>query len=198
MARTREQNNRMSKATRKKIMEAGLKLFSQKGFAMTAIKDIAQTAGISTGLIYRHFSSKEALFGELVENTIEDMAEAIQLLDSGLSPVQIFTEMTTRLLNDIQAGEQLSLYFLLITRSLLEEEVLPKMAELKRSDLLLFRQAAGIIERGQKSGEFKPGDPYVMSLLFFSVIQGIADMKLFMGDKYAAPEVRDIMGFLLK
>ena len=39
MARTNEQNERMIMATRKKIIDAGLKLFAQKGFAITAIKD---------------------------------------------------------------------------------------------------------------------------------------------------------------
>ncbi|NLK28746.1 MAG: helix-turn-helix transcriptional regulator, partial [Clostridiales bacterium] len=61
MARTQEQNERMSLVTKGKIMDAGLKLFSRKGFSITSIKDIAQAAGISTGLIYRHFSTKEEL-----------------------------------------------------------------------------------------------------------------------------------------
>ena len=59
MARTKEQNERMTMATRKKIMEAGLVLFAQKGFALTSIKDIAEAAGISTGLIYRHFHPRK-------------------------------------------------------------------------------------------------------------------------------------------
>ncbi len=197
MARTREQNDRMSLATKKKIMEAGLKLFSQKGFAVTSIKDIAQTARISTGLIYRHFSTKEELFTELVENSLNELSKAIQLLDSYSSPVQAFEEMTSDLLRDIESSEEISCYFLLVSRSILEIEALPQIAELQTGNLALFEKAAYLIEKGQKLGEFKQGNPYKLSLLYFSVIQGMADMKLFMGDKYIAPEIEDIMEFLL-
>lgn len=198
MARTQEQNDKMSLATKKKILEAGLDLFSHKGFSMTSIKDIAQAAGISTGLIYRHFSTKEELFSELVEKAIIEIAMAIRFLDSDISPTQTFIELTSELLKDIQSSEELSNYFLLITRSVLEEEALPQVDEFKKADLSLFENTAKLIEKGQELGEFRSGDPYKLSLLFFSVIQGMANMKLFMGKKYISPEASDIMAFLLK
>ncbi len=198
MARTQEQNEKISSATKEKIMKAGLKLFSQKGFSITGIKDIAQTAGISTGLIYRHFSTKEELFAELLKNTIEELSKAIRFLESDGSPAQTFNELTSDLLKDIQSSDELSDYFLLITRYTLEKEALPQMEEFKKSDLLLYENAARLIERGQKLGEFKAGDPYKLSLLYFSLIQGMADMKLFLGEKYISPQVRDIMAILLK
>jgi AcrR family transcriptional regulator len=198
MARTQEQNEKMSLLTKEKIMQAGLRLFSRKGFSMTSIKDIAQTAGISTGLIYRHFATKEELFDELLKNTIQEMSRAIRFLDSDISPAQTFTKLTSDILNDIQSSDELSDYFLLITRCLLQEKALPQMEVLKKVDLSLFENAAKLIEKGQKLGEFKQGNSYKLSLMFFSIIQGIANMKLFMGDKYIAPEVKDIMVFLLK
>ncbi|WP_160677542.1 TetR/AcrR family transcriptional regulator [Clostridium sp. C8-1-8] len=45
-----------------RIKEAGLKLFSQKGFDGTTIKDIASEAGLKPSSIYSHFSSKEEIF----------------------------------------------------------------------------------------------------------------------------------------
>lgn len=197
MARTNEQNERMIMATRKKIIDAGLKLFAQKGFAITAIKDIAQVAGISTGLIYRHFTSKEELYCTLIGDTANELGKAIQRLEAYESPVQAFIDMTTSLLIDIQSSEDLSCYFLLICRSVLEEEALPQMAEFRKTDLILYDKAAELIKKGQQLGEFKPGDPYKLALLYFSVIQGMANMKLFMGEKYIAPEIQDVMAFLL-
>lgn len=198
MARTREQNERMVMATRKKIMNAGLVLFAQKGFALTNIKDIAEIAGISTGLIYRHFSSKEDLFHKLIENTMEELSKFMQLLDSNDSPNQAIVEMTSGLLDDIRSSDELSRYFLIVIRSILEEEALPKIAEFRISILSLYEKTAEIIEKGQKQGDFKQGNPYKHALLYFSIIQGMANMKLFMGEKYVAPELDDIMAFLLK
>jgi len=198
MARTQEQNERMSMITREKIMAAGLRLFSQKGFSMTSIKDIAQSAGISTGLIYRHFATKEELFDKLLENAIEELSKTNHFLTTDESPAQTFAQFTAGLLKDILSSEELSDYFLLITRCMLEGTTQPMMDEFRKADISLFENAAKLIEKGQKLGEFKQGDPLKLSLLYFSVIQGIANMKLFMGDQYVAPEVEDIMDFLLK
>ncbi|MBD2872780.1 TetR/AcrR family transcriptional regulator [Paenibacillus arenilitoris] len=198
MARTKEQNQQMSEATRNKIESAALQCFVYKGFSLTSMKDIAEAAGISTGLIYRHFSSKQDLFARLVDNTMTEMAETIRFLDSEGSPSDALAQVTSDLLKDIQTNKEITQYFILMTRSLLAMEPLPQLAELKKCDLLLFQQAARLIERGQKSGEFKLGDPYQLSLFFFAVIQGVADMKVFMGDSFIVPQTDEVMSFLYK
>ena len=53
--------------TRKQILDASLRLFSEKGFARTSVRDIAQAAGITDAAIYYHFASKRDLFEALVE-----------------------------------------------------------------------------------------------------------------------------------
>ncbi len=53
--------------TRKQILDASLRLFSEKGFARTSVRDIARTAGITDAAIYYHFASKRELFEALFE-----------------------------------------------------------------------------------------------------------------------------------
>ncbi|HXK34700.1 MAG TPA: helix-turn-helix domain-containing protein [Dehalococcoidia bacterium] len=53
--------------TRKQILDASLRLFSEKGFARTSVRDIAQAAGITDAAIYYHFASKRELFEALIE-----------------------------------------------------------------------------------------------------------------------------------
>ena len=53
--------------TRTQILDASLRLFSEKGFARTSVRDIAQAAGITDAAIYYHFSSKRELFEALFE-----------------------------------------------------------------------------------------------------------------------------------
>lgn len=50
------------------ILRTALNLFSQKGYYLTSIDDITKEAGISKGLIYTYFKSKEEIFFELAEN----------------------------------------------------------------------------------------------------------------------------------
>src|SRR4030095_551511 len=52
---------------REQIIDAALHVFSQRGFERTTNKDIAQEAGITPGLIYHYFESKEELLKAAIE-----------------------------------------------------------------------------------------------------------------------------------
>lgn len=61
--------------TRARILEGALKLFREKGFDATTMRDIAQAAGMSLGSTYYHFDSKEALvmaFYQESQDTLQD------------------------------------------------------------------------------------------------------------------------------
>jgi AcrR family transcriptional regulator len=55
-----------SSLTRDKILETALKLFSKKGYLGATTKEIAKDAGIAEVTLFRHFPSKERLFGEVL------------------------------------------------------------------------------------------------------------------------------------
>src|SRR5437763_2393957 len=48
-------------ATRENILTSALKLFRQKGFELTTMRDIAKAAGLSLGASYYYFKTKEAI-----------------------------------------------------------------------------------------------------------------------------------------
>lgn len=52
--------------TRQKILEAGLRLFSEKGFIGATTKEIAKEAGIAEITLFRHFPTKDSLFEEVI------------------------------------------------------------------------------------------------------------------------------------
>jgi len=52
---------------RLQILDTALSVFANKGFANTTIKDIADAAGISAGLMYHYFPGKEQLLESAVE-----------------------------------------------------------------------------------------------------------------------------------
>jgi AcrR family transcriptional regulator len=59
--------------TRERILEAALRLFADKGYEATTMRDVAREAGTSVGLAYRYFASKEefalALYMRLAEES---------------------------------------------------------------------------------------------------------------------------------
>ncbi len=56
-----------SERSRTAILDAALELFSHRGYGATSMRDIAGTAGVSTGSVYHHFADKEAIFLALLE-----------------------------------------------------------------------------------------------------------------------------------
>ncbi len=46
---------------RRQLLKAGMKLFSERGFAAVGLREIAAEAGVSLGLIRTHFGSKDGL-----------------------------------------------------------------------------------------------------------------------------------------
>lgn len=59
--------------TKESILESAVALFAQKGYAGTAMADLADQLGISKATIYHYFQNKEALFHALVDSLADDM-----------------------------------------------------------------------------------------------------------------------------
>jgi len=65
--RTAKQYEEIRTDKRKQIMDAAVKLFAEKGFHAASISLIAKEAGISKGLMYNYFDSKETLLKEIMD-----------------------------------------------------------------------------------------------------------------------------------
>lgn len=63
-----EQNEEIREATKGKIRQTALALFAEAGYSNTSISAIAKAAGISKGLMYNYFQSKEDLLLSIVED----------------------------------------------------------------------------------------------------------------------------------
>lgn len=70
MPRSPKDNQEIRGARREEILRAASQVFSEKGFARTKISDIATAAGLSHGLVYHYFPSKEAVFEAIVDMMI--------------------------------------------------------------------------------------------------------------------------------
>jgi len=63
---------------RQQIVEVASELFSQRGFNGVTTKEIADRAGVSQAIIFRHFPSKEAIYSAILDNKLKQAAERIR------------------------------------------------------------------------------------------------------------------------
>ncbi len=81
-----------AEAMREQILEGGRRAFIAGGFRGTSVPSIAAEAGVSVGLIYRYFPSKEELFLELcISGTPGELAELAERVAPIEDPVERVT-----------------------------------------------------------------------------------------------------------
>jgi len=81
MPRTPEQFEEIREKTKQKILEHSLRLFAEKGYHGTSISDIAKSAGISKGLAYNYFESKQQLVESILEQILEFSVKYEEMFD---------------------------------------------------------------------------------------------------------------------
>lgn len=141
---------------REQIIDAALRAFAQKGYARTTNKDIAREAGITPGLIYHYFESKEALFRAIIDSR---------------SPLQLVRTPPSQLLN--QPPELALRAFIRQLLAIAEGEPLVQLIRLFLPEVILnpavapaglggFDEVARFVERYladcMERGELRRGD----------------------------------------
>lgn len=114
------------------IIDAVLPLFARKGFAATTTKEIAQAAGVSEALIFKHFPSKAALYEAIVLSCVDGDEELARLLamEPGTAALVAYVQaMVRHYVRDVPAnrGGELPRARLLIM-SLLEDGEFARLA----------------------------------------------------------------------
>jgi AcrR family transcriptional regulator len=86
----------LSSATRERIIDQAMRLFSQRGYAATSIAAIEAAAGLTPGAggIYHHFKSKEALLAAGIDRQLARLG-ALREIQRTLTPLgDIRSELT--------------------------------------------------------------------------------------------------------
>ncbi|WP_309244756.1 TetR/AcrR family transcriptional regulator [Cohnella silvisoli] len=193
-----EQLTQIRDERKEQIVAAAVKVFARRGIVGTKMSMIAAEAGISHGLLYHYFKSKEELFTTLIE---EAMAESLRettnvnhLAGSPLDKIRAFTEA-------ILDKENME-YFLLVHHARTSNDVPEKVKEIfsKNNMNVYVDLLKNIIVEGQAKGEIVAGDPEKLIVSYISVLSGIMvinanDMEV---EGYRIPEIDLLMRIVQK
>ncbi len=83
MPRTKKQYEEIRKVSKQKILDSALEVFARDGYHSSTVSSIANTAGISKGLLYNYFKSKEDVLSELMLGLFDEFMEELLPLKSG-------------------------------------------------------------------------------------------------------------------
>jgi AcrR family transcriptional regulator len=92
MPRTKEQFENIRKSKKALIMDTALDLFANHGYYPTSISMIASKAGISKGLLYNYFTSKEDLVKEIMVIGMDKFIEVFDTNKDGILTCEEFEQ----------------------------------------------------------------------------------------------------------
>lgn len=178
MPRTPEANQRIREAQRTKILESARRVFARKGMQAT-IADIAAEAQISLGLTYRYFANKEAVFSELVKQTVpDDSAKSQELVETGETPGKRLAALISHIVGVRRQPASLEVHQLL-THALDAEAMPAEIRDLLGKRYAMLRAAMRqLIVEGQATGEVALGDPDQLVEVVSACLDGLTRWAL--------------------
>ncbi|MDE6700711.1 MAG: TetR/AcrR family transcriptional regulator, partial [Acetatifactor sp.] len=150
---------------RQQILFKALELFARKGYSDTKIGDIAEAVGMSTGLMFHYFDSKEQLYEELVR-----MGAAYTNMPGELpyrNPAEYFEGFLNALFGYVGEQPWVFYMFVLMAQARRSEAVPLHVREIAMG-VNQIEQSAKIIEEGQRQGYFREGNAHLLAFTFWS------------------------------
>lgn len=156
------------------LLRAALIEFNEKGFHGASTRSITARAGMSTGLLFHYFPSKEALYVELVRLAFAELEVDLHATDR--APVEVVHDLAQRVLDVLRATPVAASVFVFMTYADLHPGVAAEADRLLREHDLVSGLAP-VIEAGQRDGAFRAGDATALAAAFWSALQGAAELR---------------------
>ena len=163
------------------IIEVAERLFAQKGFNGTSIRDIAQEADINISMVSYYFGSKEKLIEALFELRTAESRSSLETIISNeeLSPIQKVNIMIDGIIERLYRNRA---FHNIVLREQLSNErttcISEHILDLKTRNIELMQR---LISEGQEKGAFRKDiDISLMTITLFGTInQAIATERFY-------------------
>ncbi len=152
------------------ILNVALDLFIQKGYAATRTAEIAKAVGMSEGLFFHYFETKEKLYFSLIDIALSGMHNTFEIDAS--NSIAFFENAAKYIIENCSKDSLIAKLFVLMdyaeNDASLSVEVRNKIKGQRELD-----KTVSIIEQGQKENSIKNGDPLSLALTFWTTIHGV-------------------------
>lgn len=177
---------------RQEILDAALDQFIRKGYSATKISDIAQSVGMSVGLLFHYFASKEALYEELIRMGISGPKKVMGLPED--DPLRFFEKAVDMIFGFLRSQPFVAKMFVLMSQAM-RGEATPQGVKDMLSGFDVYTPTVRRIRQGQGNGTIREGDPGALAVAYWCAIQGIAE-ELAAKPEIPCPEISWIIDII--
>lgn len=137
------------------ITQAAFETFAEKGYANARVEDVAQRAGVSKGLLYLYFRTKEELFKAVVRSVVLPRVDALfaRTADPALSPTDFIRGPMREFMRKVPDSPAAIVIRLMLTEGFRHPDLVSFYWDNVASRGL--DAIRGLIERGIEQGEFR-------------------------------------------
>jgi AcrR family transcriptional regulator len=168
----RIQNPERAAGRRRDILLAAARVFARDGYANATLDDVAAQMGVTKGVIYYYFRSKEDIFTEIRATAIREAIERLEAIVARGDPPEVtlraaIRDLVSHIFDDLDRFANV-----LRAGSRLSEESHEQIRSLQRRYERLLR---GIVEQGIRSGALIDLDPTLMTFTMLRAVLGVPD-----------------------
>ncbi len=152
------------------IVDAAIRLFSEKGIKATTIKEIAKEAGVAEGTLYRHWKGKDELAQELFFSNMKCFKQELEKGLHGVTGTKNKLRRAIVAFYEFAQREPLLYKFLILSSHYELRALLPRTP--KPLEVIM-----GIVKEGIEAGELKPIELPFAGAIIVGAITKLSDFK---------------------
>jgi TetR/AcrR family transcriptional regulator len=158
-----------SEDRRSQLIASAIEMFSRHGFSGTRTRDIAAACGVSEGILFRHFATKEDLYRAILESHAneagsDEWMRSMKRLAAARNDRALVEGMTSHILKSFREN---AAFHRLMLYALLEGHALADMAH-QQFGLPMFDFLKKYVTLRQREGVFRSGDPGVLVIAMYA------------------------------
>ncbi|MBL4862009.1 MAG: TetR/AcrR family transcriptional regulator [Crocinitomicaceae bacterium] len=167
------------------IMDAALHVFAEEGYHSSSISRISKKAGVSKGLMYNYFDSKDELLKELLDTVFDSFLDAMGVVAGEVITDELLASHINKSFEAIEKDRaHWKLYFSMVTQPKVMEmamvHMMPKIESYMSSLIVYFT----------KKGH---DNPMVTARYFTSTLDGVQMQCLFDPDNFPTEDVKKLI-----
>ncbi|MDY6797024.1 MAG: TetR/AcrR family transcriptional regulator [Actinomycetota bacterium] len=176
------------------IVNAGIRIFSQKGFQHCSVEDILKEANVARATFYSYFDSKKDLFVELVDSILNTMYEIVRReleeMPNSLDELQARAKQTIlEVFEFFQDNLDFAAIYIQEVMGL-NPEIDFKIIEWQDRTSNVLK---GLLQKGIDQGFFRPIDVEVVARIVSGAPQHVGITQFLYTDQVDIPRFADAM-----
>ena len=163
---------------RAEIIEATFFCIALKGYSNITMQDIADSAGVSKGVIHYYFRNKEELFLSVHDKLIRDLDSHLgKKVERAKTPPEKIRAITSAVFEKVKENKKFQVVLL---DFLAHSTKMPRLQEATANQYSRYRHMAKkILVEGMEKGYFKKCDPVRVASALIGLIEGLTIQWIF-------------------